>query len=73
MPAIWNVLRFHYILTLLLLKPLEVARAGSAYIMYSKKYLGDLVIRSHFSWQAEGLETEEFGQRPRLSHRAAAR
>ena len=66
-----SVLPFHFISTLLLLTSVEVARVGSSYIVCPKKYFGDLLILNHFGWQAEGLETNESGEQPRLSNQAA--
>ena len=44
---------FNAISTLLLLASVGVASIGSSYIMYPKKYFGDLVILNHFSWHAK--------------------
>lgn len=77
MPPLWSVLYcistlpFHFISSLLLLTSVKLARVGSSYIVHPEKYFGDLLILNHFSWQAEGLETNESGERPGLSTQAA--
>jgi hypothetical protein len=46
---------------------LEVASNGRLYISYPRKYFGSLIILTNFTWHRERVETNEFGQKPRLS------
>ena len=70
--SLWSVLYpisalpFHFI-SMLLLLTVKLARVGSSYIVHPEKYFGALLILNHFSWQAEGLETNESGKPPGLS------